>query len=53
MDAVVIFDDVFVPWENVFLYRDVTVCNQAYAATGAVAHMSHQVVCKAQVCLRR
>ena len=47
MDAVVIFDDVFVPWENVFLYRDVNVCNQAYAATGAVAHMSHQVVCKA------
>jgi 4-hydroxyphenylacetate 3-monooxygenase len=47
MDAVVIFDDVFVPWENVFLYRDVTVANQAYAATGAVAHMSHQVVCKA------
>src|SRR5260221_3440383 len=47
MDAVVIFDDVFVPWENVFLYRDVAVANQAYAATGAVAHMSHQAVCKA------
>jgi 4-hydroxyphenylacetate 3-monooxygenase len=46
MDAVVIFDDVFVPWENVFLYRDVTACNQAYAATGAIIHMSHQVVCK-------
>ncbi len=47
MDAVVIFDDVFVPWENVFLYRDVAACNQAYAATGAAVHMSHQVVCKA------
>ncbi len=46
LDAVVIFDDVFVPWERVFLYRDVTACNQAYAATGAVVHMSHQVVCK-------
>ena len=46
LDAVVVFDDVFVPWENVFLYRDVTACNQAYAATGAVMHMSHQVVCK-------
>jgi 4-hydroxyphenylacetate 3-monooxygenase len=46
LDAVVIFDDVFVPWENVFLYRDVTLANQAYAATGAVVHMSHQVVCK-------
>lgn len=46
LDAVVIFDDVFVPWERVFLYRDVNVCNQAYAATGAVVHMAHQVVCK-------
>jgi 4-hydroxyphenylacetate 3-monooxygenase len=46
LDAVVIFDDVFVPWERVFLYRDVTACNQAYAATGAVVHMAHQVVCK-------
>lgn len=46
MDAVVVFDDVLVPWENMFLYRDVVRCNQAYARTGAVAHMSHQVVVK-------
>jgi 4-hydroxyphenylacetate 3-monooxygenase len=46
LDAVVIFDDVFVPWENVLLYRDVTRCNQAYARTGAVVNMSHQVVVK-------
>ena len=46
MDAVVIFDDVLVPWERVFLYRDVAACNRAYSATGAVVHMSHQVVCK-------
>lgn len=46
MDAVVVFDDVFVPWEKVFLYRDVEACNRAYAATGAVIHMAHQVVCK-------
>jgi 4-hydroxyphenylacetate 3-monooxygenase len=46
LDAVVIFDDVLVPWERVFLYRDVDVCNQAYAATGAVVHMAHQVICK-------
>ncbi len=47
MDAVVFFDDVFVPWERVFLYRDVEVCNNAYLATGTVLHMAHQVVCKA------
>jgi 4-hydroxyphenylacetate 3-monooxygenase len=46
MDAVVVFDDVFVPWENVFLYRDVQRCNQAYARTGAVVHMTHQVIVK-------
>ena len=45
-DAVVIFDDVFVPWEKIFLYRDVERCNQAYAATGAAVHMTHQVICK-------
>ena len=46
MDAVVVFDDVLVPWEHVFLYRDVVRCNQAYARTGAVVHMAHQVVVK-------
>ena len=46
MDAVVVFDDVFVPWENVLLYRDIARCNQAYARTGAVMHMTHQVVVK-------
>lgn len=46
MDAVVFFDDVLVPWERVFLYRDVEICNQAYAATGTVWHMAHQVLCK-------
>jgi 4-hydroxyphenylacetate 3-monooxygenase len=46
MDAVVIFDDVFVPWERVFLYRDVEVCNKAYSATGAIVNMAHQVLVK-------
>ena len=46
MDAVVVFDDVFVPWEKVVLYRDVVRCNEAYARTGAVVHMTHQVVVK-------
>jgi 4-hydroxyphenylacetate 3-monooxygenase len=44
LDAVVVFDDVLVPWERVFLYRDVMRCNQAYTVTGAVVHMTHQVV---------
>jgi 4-hydroxyphenylacetate 3-monooxygenase len=46
MDAVVVFDDVLVPWENVLLYRDVERCNEANARTGALAGMAHQVVVK-------
>jgi 4-hydroxyphenylacetate 3-monooxygenase len=46
MDAVVVFDDVEVPWENVLLYRDVERCNAAHARTGAVVGMAHQVVIK-------
>jgi 4-hydroxyphenylacetate 3-monooxygenase len=46
LDAAVVFDDVFVPWERVFLYRDVEVCNQAYSRTGAIVNMAHQVAIK-------
>jgi 4-hydroxyphenylacetate 3-monooxygenase len=44
MDAMVYFDDVLVPWERVFLMNDVKLANRAYATTGAVYHMAHQVV---------
>ena len=44
MDAMVFFDDVLVPWDRVFLMNDVELANQAYAETGAVLHMAHQVV---------
>src|SRR5215510_5345558 len=46
MDAIVIFDDVLVPWERVFLKADPFRCNQLFAATNAVVHMMHQVVVK-------
>ena len=46
MDAVVVFDDVRVPWENVLLYRDVERCNAVQVQTGAVVGMAHQVVIK-------
>ena len=43
MDAVVVFDNVLVPWERVFMYRDPLLCNRAFAETNAVVHMMHQV----------
>lgn len=46
MDAVVLFDDVFVPWERVFLYGDPDLANGAFGATNAVIHMAHQVIVK-------
>lgn len=45
MDAVVIFDNVFVPWHRVFMYQDPLLCNRAFAQTNAVIHMMHQVAC--------
>jgi 4-hydroxyphenylacetate 3-monooxygenase len=44
MDCLVIFDDVLVPWERVFILGSVERCNNAYAQTGALHHMAHQVV---------
>ncbi|MCL6577409.1 4-hydroxyphenylacetate 3-hydroxylase N-terminal domain-containing protein [Kyrpidia sp.] len=35
-DAVLVFDNVFVPWENVFIYRDVEKANQFVPMSGFV-----------------
>ena len=45
MDAVVIFEDVFVPWERIFMYGEPGLCNQAFNTTNAIVHMAHQVAC--------
>lgn len=46
MDAVVVFDDVLVPWDSVFAFRDMLRCNGGMHRSGAMAHMDHQVVVK-------
>lgn len=46
MDSVVVFDDVLVPWERVFMLGRPDLCNELYSKTGAVVHMAHQVVTK-------
>src|SRR5579859_7922575 len=43
MDAVVIFDDVKVPFERCFMLGNPELCNGLYAQTGAINHMTHQV----------
>ncbi|AJT41313.1 4-hydroxyphenylacetate 3-monooxygenase, oxygenase component [Psychromicrobium lacuslunae] len=44
MDAVVIFDHVFVPRERIFMLGHPELCNAFYSETGAAALMTHQVV---------
>lgn len=44
VDAVVVFDDVFVPNERLFMLGHPELCNQWYSETGAAALMTHQVV---------
>ncbi|MBK5239530.1 MAG: hypothetical protein JJE28_10555, partial [Actinomycetales bacterium] len=44
MDCVVIFDNVFIPNERVFLLGSPELSNAWYAETGAAALMTHQVV---------
>jgi 4-hydroxyphenylacetate 3-monooxygenase len=44
IDALVMFDDVLVPWERCFVVGESELCNAIYSETGAAAHMTHQVV---------
>jgi 4-hydroxyphenylacetate 3-monooxygenase len=46
MDAVVIFDDVHVPFERCFLLGNPEMCNAFYTDTSAVVHMTHQVTAR-------
>jgi 4-hydroxyphenylacetate 3-monooxygenase len=44
IDAVVVFDDVFVPNDRIFMLGHPELCNAWYTDTGAGALMTHQVV---------
>jgi 4-hydroxyphenylacetate 3-monooxygenase len=46
MDAVVIFDDVHVPYERCFMIGHPELCNSFYTDTSAVVHMTHQVAAR-------
>ncbi len=42
MDAVAVFDDVVIPWERVFLHKDVNLVGQMYAGTRIREWTAHQ-----------
>lgn len=46
-DAVVVFENAFVPWERVFLYRDPKACNAMYPRTSAGQHSATQSAVRA------
>lgn len=48
-DALVVFDDVLVPWERVFLYNDVTIGNALYPDTNLRQHTAHQTAVRGLV----
>src|SRR3954466_15955740 len=41
-DAMVIFDNVLVPWERVFIHRGGEMCNGLYTRTAAIPQIMHQ-----------
>jgi 4-hydroxyphenylacetate 3-monooxygenase len=44
IDAIVVFDDVLVPYERCFVLQNTELCNGIYNDTTAAVHMTHQVV---------
>jgi anthranilate 3-monooxygenase (FAD) / 4-hydroxyphenylacetate 3-monooxygenase len=51
-DALLIFDDVLVPWERVFLYRDIALANALYPDSALRNHTAHQTNTRALVKLQ-
>lgn len=41
-DAMIVLDDVFVPWERVFVYRNIELCRDQWWKTPAHAYGNHQ-----------
>ena len=48
-DSLLIFDNVFVPWERVFMYRDVALNNALYTETALRNYTAHQTNTRALV----
>jgi 4-hydroxyphenylacetate 3-monooxygenase len=49
MDAVAFFDNVLIPWERIFIFRDVELSNHFKAASHFHQHVGQQVVTRAVV----
>lgn len=52
IDSILVFDDVLVPWENVFVYRDIELARDAWFATPAHSMGNNQGQIRLSVKLR-
>jgi anthranilate 3-monooxygenase (FAD)/4-hydroxyphenylacetate 3-monooxygenase len=52
IDSLLIFKDVFVPWDRVFCYRDIGLSNAIYPECGLRNHTAHQTDARALVKLQ-
>lgn len=48
-DSLLIFDNVFIPWERVFIYRNVELSNRMYYETSLRSYTAHQTNTRALV----
>jgi len=46
MDCIAVFQDTFIPWKDVFVYKDIGVHNEALGAMRFMQALGHHVVCK-------
>ena len=51
-DAVLYFDDVKVPWERIFVFRDIEMCQKQFHATPAHVFQNYQAMIRLSVKLR-
>ena len=51
-DSFCVFDNVFVPWESVYIYRNIEICRDQWRKTPAHLYGNHQAQCRYAVKLR-
>jgi 4-hydroxyphenylacetate 3-monooxygenase len=52
IDSLIVLDDVFVPWENVFCYRNLQLCRDQWWRTPSHSYGNHQAQARYAVKLR-
>jgi 4-hydroxyphenylacetate 3-monooxygenase len=51
-DAVIYFDDVHVPWDRVFVFEDIEMCQRQFHATPAHVYQNYQAIIRLSVKMR-